>query len=148
MICTYRVKEGREEAFADALRGHWPTLNNLGLVVPEPAISLAQFTTRISKRYPADDITDLDDPHQSISYFSELQGMSGQTITHLWLYEGEVEFKAAFKIRADRWRIWSTQLLPANMPGEWTVEVVNQEGEVMEARTLNFAPNAPVLAVN
>jgi hypothetical protein len=59
-----------------------------------------------------------------------------------------VEFKASFKIRAHHWRIWSTQLLPQDMPGVWAVEIVNEEGEVLEARTLTFAPRKPVLAEN
>jgi quinol monooxygenase YgiN len=32
VICTYRVKEGKEEAFVELLKKHWPTLNRLGLV--------------------------------------------------------------------------------------------------------------------
>jgi hypothetical protein len=59
-----------------------------------------------------------------------------------------VEFKASFKIRADRWRIWSTQLLPATMPGEWTVQIVNQDGEVLQTSALAYAPKAPALAEN
>ena len=101
---------------------------------------MALFTTRISKRYPADEITSLDNPHQAVSFFSELKDMSGKEITHMWYYGDELKFKASFKIRASRWRIWSTQLLPDDMPGEWKVEVVDGEGEVLQVRTLNYAP--------
>jgi len=118
------------------------------LVVPDPAIPVAQFTTRISKRYPADEITRLDDSRQAVSFFSEIIGMSGQTITHQWIHDGAVHFEASFKIRADHWRVWSTQTLPADMPGRWTVEIVNEAGEVLESGTLDFAPKAPVLAVH
>lgn len=31
-LCTYRVKEGREEEFLSHLRGHWPVLHHFGLV--------------------------------------------------------------------------------------------------------------------
>jgi hypothetical protein len=31
-ICLYRVSAGREDAFADLLKRHWPTLSALGLV--------------------------------------------------------------------------------------------------------------------
>ena len=33
----------------------------------EPAITIAQFTRKIEKRYPADEVTTLDDPNTSIS---------------------------------------------------------------------------------
>jgi hypothetical protein len=117
-------------------------------LVPEPAITVALFTTKIAKRYPADEITNLENRHQAISFFSELQDMSGQKITHRWIHGGEVAFKASFQVRANHWRIWSTQLLPADMPGEWKVEIVNEQGDVLEFRTLNFAPKDAVLAEN
>ena len=37
VICTYRVKAGKEEAFLDLLRRHWPRLKDLGLVRGEPS---------------------------------------------------------------------------------------------------------------
>jgi hypothetical protein len=101
---------------------------------------MALFTTRISKRYPADEITSLDNPHQAVSFFSELKDMSGKEITHMWYYGDELMFKASFKVRANHWRIWSTQLLPDDMPGEWKVKIVDGEGEVLQISTLNYAP--------
>jgi quinol monooxygenase YgiN len=37
VICTFRVKKGRERAFEKLLRAHWPTLRRLGLVTAEPS---------------------------------------------------------------------------------------------------------------
>ena len=115
---------------------------------PHPTVTLALFTTKIVKRYPANEITNLENPYQAISFYSELQDMSGQRITHRWSHGGEVAFNASFKVRADHWRIWSTQLLPTDMPGEWKVEIVNENDEVLEVRALNFAPRDAVLAEN
>ena len=102
---------------------------------------MAMFTTRISKRYPADDITSLDNPHQAVSFFSELKEMSGKKITHRWFYKDELKFEASFNIRANNWRIWSTKLLPQDMPGEWKVEIVDEDGKVLQVRKLNYAPD-------
>jgi hypothetical protein len=35
VMCTYRVREGKEDAFIELLKKHWPTLNRLGLVTEE-----------------------------------------------------------------------------------------------------------------
>ena len=43
VICTYRVKNGSEPAFLEVLRGHWPTLHDLGFVTDEPARVLRQL---------------------------------------------------------------------------------------------------------
>jgi hypothetical protein len=110
------------------------------LLPREEEISMAMFTTRISKRYPADDITSLDNPHQAVSFFSELKEMSGKKIIHRWFYKGQMEFEASFNIRANNWRIWSTKLLPQDMPGEWKVEIVDEDGKVLQVRKLNYAP--------
>jgi quinol monooxygenase YgiN len=37
VICQYRVREGKEEAFVRLLRRHWPTLADLGVVTDEAA---------------------------------------------------------------------------------------------------------------
>ena len=114
----------------------------------EPTVTLAQFTTKISKRYPANSVTNLENPHQAISFFSELQDMSGQKVTHRWSHSGNVVFNISFQVRSERWRIWSTQLLPEDMPGDWEVEIVTENGKVLEVHTLNFAPKGAVLAEN
>jgi hypothetical protein len=37
-ICTYRVKEHREQEFLSLLRNHCPTLRRLGLVTDDPPL--------------------------------------------------------------------------------------------------------------
>ncbi len=38
VICTYRIKKGRQAAFLKLRSGHWPTLRRLGLATKEPAL--------------------------------------------------------------------------------------------------------------
>jgi len=40
VVCTYRVKAGREKDFLALLKRHWPTLNKLGVVVDQPRMIL------------------------------------------------------------------------------------------------------------
>lgn len=107
-----------------------------------PTVTIAVFTTEIKKRYPANDVTELDDPYQAISFFSELYAMTGKKITHRWTHDGEIRFQASFQVLAQRWRVWSTQLLPAELPGEWTVEVVDEKGKILGRRSIVFRPAA------
>jgi quinol monooxygenase YgiN len=37
MLCIYRIKDGKEADFLRLLEKHWPTLNGVGLVTPDPA---------------------------------------------------------------------------------------------------------------
>ena len=40
VVCTYRVKAGREQDFIALLERHWPTLRKLGLVHEQPRMAL------------------------------------------------------------------------------------------------------------
>ena len=40
VVCTYKTKEGKEDAFQKVLREHWETLDRLGLVQPQPRLLL------------------------------------------------------------------------------------------------------------
>jgi hypothetical protein len=40
VVCTYRVKAGREKEFIALLKRHWPTLRKLGLVHELPRMAL------------------------------------------------------------------------------------------------------------
>lgn len=40
VVCTYRVKAGREKDFTALLARHWPTLRKLGLVHEQPRMAL------------------------------------------------------------------------------------------------------------
>jgi|SRR5262245_5066679 len=37
-LCTYRVKENKEQEFLDLLHNHWPTLRRLDLVTDRPSL--------------------------------------------------------------------------------------------------------------
>jgi hypothetical protein len=111
------------------------------LTQPEEGVAMAQITTTISRRYPADEIKALGNPHQPISFFTEVHGMSGKEVTHRWFHGDELVFEAAFTIRGDAWRVWSTQLLPKNMPDEWKVEAVDDKGDVLATRELTYQPD-------
>jgi hypothetical protein len=109
-------------------------------LIVEQGVAVAQFTTRISKRIPADDIVLYDNSHHAISFFSELHGMAGRTITHRWTYGGTVEYETRFKIRGPSWKIWSTQMLPADKAGTWRVEIVDDAGKILTGRDLIYQP--------
>jgi hypothetical protein len=113
------------------------------LLVARPGIEMAVITTEIRKRYPADEIATLDNPHKAISFFTEIRDMSGTTVTHRWFYKGKVEFQASFNVMSKKWRVWSTQLLPRDKPGLWSVQILDQDGNILETRTVDYQPATP-----
>jgi hypothetical protein len=109
----------------------------------ERPVGLAQFTTAVENREPIDQVSFLDNQIDKVFFYSELRGMDGQTIHHRWLYSGEVMANVKFEIGGPRWRVWSSKDLQPDWIGDWTVEIVAADGQVLAAETFTYsAPDA------
>ena len=106
------------------------------------SVSQAQFTTAVSNREPADNITTLDNSHNQVFFFTVLVNAAGQTITHRWVYNGQTMAEVKFEPKANRWRVWSSKLLLPSQTGTWTVEVVDGSGNVLTSKTLDYTAAA------
>ena len=99
-------------------------------------ISRAQFTSAVLDREPVDEITKIDSSTGSVFFFTEFRNFEGTTASHRWIYNGDVKFELSFKIRGSRWRVYSQKTLPAEWLGDWTVEIVAEDGTVLAAHNL------------
>ena len=104
----------------------------------EPPSALAQFTTAVENREPIDQVSFVPNDVRQIFFFSDLRGLTGQTVTHRWLYDGQVQAEVAFEVRGPRWRVWSSKELFPDLLGDWTVEIVDGSGEVIAAETFSY----------
>jgi hypothetical protein len=68
--------------------------------------------------------------------------MDGMEVTHRWIYRDAVKYKMSFNVMSDSYQTWSTQRLPMDSPGEWTVEVIDEQGKVLAAQTLMYITKA------
>lgn len=105
-------------------------------------IARAQFTNGISKREPIDDIagqlTAAEQELKKLYYFTELQGLKGQTITHQWQYDNKVVAKVEFKVRGNRWRVYSSKYLKHYKKGTWQVIVKDEKGKLLETSQFTY----------
>lgn len=99
-------------------------------------VKRAHFCTAVSEREPVDEITVIDATATQISFFTELFGMAGKTVTHKWSHDGQSMGDVAISVGADRWRCYSTKTLSATMTGTWTVTVVGDGGTTLAEKTL------------
>ncbi|HET8761387.1 MAG TPA: DUF2914 domain-containing protein [Nitrospiria bacterium] len=98
----------------------------------------AVFTTAVTNREPADQVTSLKSDVQQVFFFTELSGLDGQTITHKWEHAGEVKAEVKFDVKAPRWRVWSSKKFDPSWTGEWTVSVVDGAGAVLAQGKLMY----------
>ena len=106
----------------------------------EPAGSVARaiITTEIMDREPVDSIDALSNDHNQVFFFTEVENLSGQTITHRWEYAGEIMADVALEIGAARWRTYSSKRLHQGWLGEWKVSVIDDEGRELGSTTFNY----------
>jgi len=96
------------------------------------------FTQTIIAREPQDQIISLSNDQDAVYYFTEIRGMSGQEITHRWLYNDKVMAAVSFLIGSNRWRVWSKKNLMDGWTGLWTVEVVDQAGTIIHSDIFTY----------
>ena len=98
---------------------------------PVGYVKRAIFTTKIKKFEPANNIKALPNNKQQIYFFTDLRGMQGQTVKHRWIYKGKVRAEVKFKVKGQRWRVYSKKKLKRDWLGDWTVLTVDRRGRTL-----------------
>jgi hypothetical protein len=102
-------------------------------------ISRALFTTAIDNREPVVTIESLDNStSNSITFFTELNDMSGQTVTHQWMFGDKVMFEKTFEVKAARWRVWTSKTLIPAWSGTWMVNVLDAERNLLLSKSFVY----------
>ena len=102
-------------------------------------IRRALFTTGIDNREPVAIVDSIDSTSSnSVSFYTEITNMSGQTITHQWTHLDKVMFEKTFEVKAERWRVWTSKTLIPNWTGTWTVNVLDDERELLTSKSFEY----------
>jgi len=106
----------------------------------DTGVSRSAFTTAIQDREPVDQVQKLQADKDKIYFFTEIRGMSGHTVSHKWMFNGQEMATVSFNIGADRWRTWSSKTLSPSWLGKWTVDVVDEGGNVLAQESFDYVP--------
>lgn len=102
----------------------------------EAEAARAQFTSNVQDREPVDEVSEYEVTGEPLYFFTEIENGAGQTITHRWLHEGEVQAEVPLEVGSDSWRTWSSKELTPELEGEWTVEVVDAQGNTLTEESI------------
>lgn len=105
---------------------------------PHKDISQAVFAKSIEQRVPIEIITEADNTLRKIYFFTNIRHLKGDKITHRWLYKGKVKAEVSFDIKGNRWRVWSSKNLWHTWVGVWTVEVIDQNEQILLTKTFEY----------
>lgn len=85
---------------------------------------------RREPREPAGPVVEVAGPgSRKIYYFTELNGLRGESVRHRWIHQGRTVASLRFRIGGDRWRVYSSKNLSVHMPGDWEVVVEGAQGQ-------------------
>ena len=102
-------------------------------------IPRALFTNGIDNREPVDIVDSIDSSSSnSITFYTEITNMSGQTVTHQWTHLDKIMFEKTFEVKAERWRVWTSKTLIPNWTGTWTVNVLDAERDLLASKSFEY----------
>ncbi|MFQ5756541.1 MAG: DUF2914 domain-containing protein [Acidiferrobacterales bacterium] len=105
-------------------------------------VARATLTTAVVDREPVDSISTLSNDVSQLYYFTEIQGMAGQTVTHRWEYNSQIMAEVSFDIDGPRWRVFSSKRLQPGWLGDWKVSVVDAAGNPLSVNTFFYTGDA------
>ena len=102
-------------------------------------VSRAIFTIGIDNREPVIMVDSIDSSaYTSISFFTELNDLSGHNITHQWIHNDKVMFEKTFAVKSARWRVWTSKTLAPSWIGAWTVNVLDDDRSVLASNSFDY----------
>jgi hypothetical protein len=115
------------------------------------SVTRALFTSKVKDLEPVDSVSVLTNDKTRITYFTEIHGMAGQTITHRWEFNGKIVLEKKHEVESSRWRAYTSKKLDPAWLGEWKASVVDAAGGTLSVNTFTYmrksdAGAAPVMA--
>lgn len=121
-----------------ATEGHEPQTMAKEEVVAPPALTLKQivFCTSVEEREPVGVDSVFSTDVGTLYFWSNvLNDGEPSTVTHVWYLNGEEKARVELPVKYARNRVWSSKIVPPEWDGQWKVEVVSGDGDVLGARS-------------
>lgn len=102
-------------------------------------ISDAVFAEDVIERKPINIISDGEIYSKNKIYFwTNIRNLSGDKITHRWIYNDKIFAEVSFEIKGKRWRVWSSKRFLRSWGGVWEVQVLNRNSEILLSKKFTF----------
>lgn len=73
-----------------------------------------------------------------LALYSEVKGLNGQNIEHLWYYEGKLMTRIKLPVKLDYWRTYSRKEFDAGQKGEWRVEILDPQQNLLFSHHFHY----------
>ncbi len=105
----------------------------------DAGVTSAIITTGItsSARPETSNLSVVDRSVGSITFYTEIVGFQGQTVSHRWYYRGDEIASITLTISAAKSLNWSRSSIDVDQLGRWEARVVDRSGNILASRTFD-----------
>ncbi|MDX1352433.1 MAG: DUF2914 domain-containing protein [Thiomicrorhabdus sp.] len=112
-----------------------PKLESIPLAPITPSnisIDIAQLCESIENREPVNPFNRVVPKYiRKLAFYTEIAGANGQTIYHRWRTDNQILATVELNIESDKFRTWSTKKLSSAWQGQWYLEVLDSNQQVI-----------------
>jgi hypothetical protein len=72
------------------------------------SVTQAVFTTMVEDGEPTEFLSEIQNGVPEVFFFTVLEGLANQAVTHRWKYRGKVMATAEFDVKRDPDKVWSS----------------------------------------
>lgn len=95
------------------------------------------ITTAIVDREPVDKVDVFPRQNGKLYCFSRIIGaVNPITVYHSWYLEEQLMSRVPLQVNSTNWRTWSAKRFLEDWPGEWRVEIQDEDGKMI--KVVNF----------
>lgn len=126
-----QLPSSNQESFAET--AHIASVA-IGAKIDTDKVSRAVLTRKVVEREPVNvfkaDIR-LTEFTDTLTFFSELKNLQGQSIRHIWRYDDQVMASIELKVTTPRYRTYSNKHILPEQIGYWRVDVVDEQEHLL-----------------
>lgn len=101
-----------------------------------PTVSSLVISTGVENREPVGAAEQFTADVGTLYAYMVVEGDFPQTqLTQVWMHGDDEVARVPLTVQGPRWRTWSSKTIPPSWTGDWTVNVVDQDGNTLKSTT-------------
>jgi hypothetical protein len=94
-----------------------------------------EICSAVEDRQPSGADTTFSATLEQLYCFTKIVGAEGETsISHVWYTGDEEKAKVDLTVKSENWRTWSSKKIIPEWAGNWRVDVVSADGEILASK--------------
>lgn len=109
------------------------------VVKSDIGIKVAALATAVTERKPEGPLGDIVPKNiRKLYFFTQVESASKQTIYHRWIFNHHKMALIPLKINSNLYRTWSSKRLTSAWQGQWHIEVLNADKQVIYRHSFTY----------